>query len=94
MAGGEPQHVGVEVHEVADQLDGHPVVVEQDPHRARFAVVQGAHAVEQVGRHGGARVHGRPDLLGHRVGVSDRGDHPVRLSAVTASMPRRVPGRG
>ncbi len=39
MTGGEPQHVGVYVDEVADQLDGHPVVVEQDAHRARFPMV-------------------------------------------------------
>lgn len=35
------------------------------------------HRVEQVRRHGRARVDGRLRLLVRRVGVPDRGDHPV-----------------
>ncbi len=65
----------MDVDEVGDEFHGHALVVQQHPDGPRFAVVQGGHAVEQVGGHAGPRVHGRPDGVPGGVGVPDRGQH-------------------
>ena len=74
VPGGHPHHGRVQVHQVGDQLDGHPLVVQQRADRAGLAVVQRAHPVEQVGGDRRARVDRGHDLGQRGVGVPDRGD--------------------
>ena len=67
----------VQMRAVVDQLDGDPLVLQQRGDRARGAVAEGRHRVEQVGGDGRARVDGLDGLLVRRVGVADRRDHAV-----------------
>ena len=68
-AGGQADRDVVQVHAVGDHLAGDFVLVEQGADGARLAVMQGPHAVEQVGRVPRARVDGGHRHVGGGVGV-------------------------
>ena len=73
------------MHPVHDQLEVDPRVLPEREHRARLAVAQGGHRVEQVGGAGRAGVDRRPARVVVGVGVADRrhdtpgGHQPDRL---------------
>ena len=69
-----PQHRGVQVHAVGDELDVDRCL-EQGTDRSGVAVVQGRHGVEEMGADAGARVDRGPHDVVRRVGVADRDDH-------------------
>src|ERR1039458_9482403 len=70
----ESQGGGRDVNAVADDLAAYLREVEDGTDYARLAVVEGSHAVEDVG--GGTRAgrHGGSRLIVGRVAVADRGD--------------------
>src|ERR1039458_9807783 len=70
----ESQGGGRDVNAVADDLEAYLREVEDGTDYARLAVVEGSHAVEDVG--GGTRAgrHGGSRLIVGRVAVADRGD--------------------
>ena len=75
----------MQVHSVGDQLDGDLVAFQQGEDEARFAVVQGAFGVEEVGGDpcpGGDRRQGRRGSGGT---VNHRREDTARV--------RRLPGR-
>ena len=83
----------VQVDAVGDQLADHVGRVEQGHHRARLAVVQRPHRVEQVGADAGAGRDRGAGLLVRGVGVPDRGDHPLRGEQLDR-LQRAVAARG
>jgi hypothetical protein len=70
-AGGEADGDVVQVHAVGDHLAGDLIPVEQGAGGARLAVMQGPHAVEQMGRVRRAGVDGGQGDVGGGVGVPD-----------------------
>ena len=67
----------VQMGAVVDQLDGHPLVLQQGGDRAGGAVPERRHRVEEVGGDGGSRLDGLDRLLVRGVRVPDGRDHAV-----------------
>ena len=92
-AGGQADHGVVQVHAVGDHLAGDLVTVEQRAGRARLAVMERPHAVEQVGRVGHAGVDGGRGDVRSGVGVPDGGGHAgPRRRLDQAGRPREFGG--
>ena len=68
----------MDVEPIRDQLAGDRRVVEDGAEHAGLAVVQRAHAVEDVGRVARARLDRRRRLLVGRIRVGERGDRAGR----------------
>jgi hypothetical protein len=72
----------VDVESVGNDLQGDPGIFQERQNRARLALVERPHGIEQVRRHGGARCDRRLRLGVGGVGVANCGDGAMRRDGV------------